>query len=388
MSTINRTTVSDLRGAARLACDATIGITTLVEKMHHTIQLVHPPLGASRAESTHGLTGLIYKTIRGTTRVIGKGLDAGLTPVAAFLPEGESTASRNAWVSAINGVYGDHLERTANPLAIEMSFLHEGNFLDHERPGDVVQNASGKVLIAIHGLCLNEQHWVRDGHHRIANAAEATGHTIVHLRYNSGRAIDTNGRSLAAMLEALLAHWPVHVTQLVIVGHSMGGLVARSAIHHATAAGHSWRGPLRKLFSLGTPHHGAPLERGGNRLDYVMELSPYVAPFTSLGKARSAGITDLRYGSITGVEQEFVPLPDDVECYALAATLGKRRSLLAERLVGDGLVPLDSALGKHTDGSRTLALPKERQWIGYEMGHLELLGRPEVYSQLEKWLRS
>jgi pimeloyl-ACP methyl ester carboxylesterase len=387
MSTINRTTVADLRGAARLAFDATLGITTLVEKMHHTIQLVHPPLGASRAESTRGLTGLIYRSIRGTTRVIGKGLDAGLAPMAALLPAGESTTSRNAWVSAINGVYGDHLERTANPLAIEMSFLHGGDFMDPERPGDVVQDASGKVLLAIHGLCLNEQHWSRDGHHRIANVAEATGHTLVQLRYNSGRSIDTNGRSLAVMLEALLERWPVPVTQLVIVGHSMGGLVARSAIHHGTAAGHSWRGLLRKLFSLGTPHHGAPLERGGNRLDYVMELSPYVAPFTSLGKARSAGITNLRYGSITDVEHEFVPLPDDVECYALAATLGKRRSVLAERLVGDGLVPLDSALGKHSDRSRTLALPKERQWIGYEMGHLELLGRPEVYSQLEKWLQ-
>ena len=198
MSTINRTTVTDLRGAARLAFDATLGITTLVEKMHHTIQLVHPPLGASRAESTRGLTGLIYRTIRGTTRVIGKGLDAGLTPVAAFLPEGESTASRNAWVSAINGVYGDHLERTANPLAIEMSFLHGGDFVDPERPGDVVQDASGKVLLAIHGLCLNEQHWIRDGHHRIANVATATDHTIIHLRYNSGRSIDTNGRSLAS----------------------------------------------------------------------------------------------------------------------------------------------------------------------------------------------
>ena len=120
MSTINRTHVSDLRGAARLAFDATLGITTLVEKMHHTIQLVHPPLGASRAESTRGLTGLIYRSIRGTTRVIGKGLDAGLAPVAALLPEGTSTTSRNAWVSAINGVYGDHLERTVNPLAIEM----------------------------------------------------------------------------------------------------------------------------------------------------------------------------------------------------------------------------------------------------------------------------
>jgi pimeloyl-ACP methyl ester carboxylesterase len=387
MSTINRTHVSDLRGAARLAFDATLGITTLVEKMHHTIQLVHPPLGASRAESTRGLTGLIYRSIRGTTRVIGKGLDAGLAPVAALLPEGTSTTSRNAWVSAINGIYGDHLERTVNPLAIEMCLLHEGDLVDPEQPGAVVQGASGRVLLAIHGLCLNEQHWARDGHHRIASTAAATGHTIVHLRYNSGRPIEANGRDLAAMLESLCPHWPVPMTELVIVGHSMGGLVARSAVHHGTAAGHRWQDRLRKLFTLGTPHHGAPLERGGNRLDYVMELSPYVAPFTSLGKARSAGITGLRYGSITASEDEFVPLPDNVECYALAATLGKRRGLLAERLVGDGLVPLDSALGKHTDSTRTLALPKDRQWIGYEMGHLELLGRPEVYSQLEKWLQ-
>ena len=385
MSTINRTTVADLRGAARLAFDATLGITTLVEKMHHTIQLVHPPLGASRAESTRGLTGLIYRTIRGTTRVIGKGLDAGLTPVAAFLPEGESTAGRNALASAINGVYGDHLERTVIHSRSRCAGAR-GRPRRSQRPGDVVHDASGKVLLAIHGLCLNEQHWARDGHHRIADAAEATGHTLVQLRYNSGRSIDTNGRSLAVMLEVLFERWPVPVTQLVIVGHSMGGLVARSAIHHGTVAGHSWRALVRKLFSLGTPHHGAPLERGGNRLDYVMELSPYVAPFTAWASP-AAQITDLRYGSITAVEQEFVPLPVDVECYALAATLGKRRGLVADRLIGDGLVPLDSALGRHPDAGRTLAIPKSRQWIGYEMGHLELLGRPEVYSQLEQWLR-
>jgi hypothetical protein len=118
-----------------------------------------------------------------------------------------------------------------------------------------------------------------------------------------------------------------------------------------------------------------------------MELSPYVAPFTRLGKARSAGITDLRYGSITQDQREFVPLPEDVDCYALAATLGKRRSRVAERLVGDGLVPLDSALGRHPDEVRTLAIPKQRQWVGYEMGHLDLLSRPEVYVQLREWLQ-
>jgi hypothetical protein len=50
-------------------------------------------------------------------------------------------------------------------------------------------------------------------------------------------------------------------------------------------------------------------------------------------------------------------------------------------------VPLDSALGRHAERERTLAIPKDRQWVGYGMGHLELLSRVEVYSQLQRWLQ-
>ena len=387
MATPTRKNMDDLRGAARLAVDATIGITDLVEKMHHTIQLGHMPLGASRADVTRGLTGLIYRSIRGTTRIVGRGLDMGLAPVAAMLPEGESTAARDAWVSAINGVYGDHLVRTGNPLAIEMSFRHDGARVDPQRPADTLAGATGRA--ARHRARAMPQRAALDpdGDNRIEAVAVEHGYTPVYLRYNSGRSIATNGREFAAQMETLVCNWPHPVPEVAIVGHSMGGLVARSAVHHGRAARHEWPRSLRRLVFLGTPHHGAPLERGGHRLDYVMELSPYVAPFARLGKSRSAGITDLRYGAITEDEQEFVPLPQDVECYALAATLGKRRSRVAERLVGDGLVPLDSALGRHRDAARTLALPEDRQWVGYEMGHLELLGRPEVYAQLRKWLK-
>jgi len=387
MATPTRKNMDDLRGAARLAVDATIGITDLVEKMHHTIQLGHMPLGASRADVTRGLTGFIYRSIRGTTRIVGRGLDMGLAPVAAMLPEGESTAARDAWVSAINGVYGDHLVRTDNPLAIDMNFRHDSRRVDPQRPADTLAGATGRLLVIVHGLCLNDQHWTRDGDNRIEAVAAEHGYTPVYLRYNTGRSIATNGREFAEQLETLLRHWPQPVQEVAIVGHSMGGLVARSAVHHGRQARHEWPRSLRRLVFLGTPHHGAPLERGGHRLDYVMELSPYVAPFARLGKSRSAGITDLRYGAITEDEQEFVPLPQHVECFALAATLGKRRDRVAERLVGDGLVPLDSALGRHKDAARSLALPEDRQWVGYEMGHLELLGRPEVYAQLRKWLK-
>jgi pimeloyl-ACP methyl ester carboxylesterase len=222
----------------------------------------------------------------------------------------------------------------------------------------------------------------------VASLAASLGYTPVHLRYNTGRSIASNGEDLAALLETLLAHWPRPVEELAIVGHSMGGLVARSAEYHARQSGHDWPSRLRKLVFLGTPLHGAPLERGGHRLDYVMELSPYVAPFTRIGKSRSSGITDLRYGSVTRAEREFVPLPKGVACYALAANLGTTHDLLGEKLVGDGLVPIDSALGRHADAGRTFAIPAERQWVGHRMGHLELLHRREVYAQLRKWLRA
>ena len=149
-----------------------------------------------------------------------------------------------------------------------------------------------QIMVAIHGLCLNEQHWGRDGEDWLAQVGASDGQTLLFLRYNTGRSIDSNGRSLAALLETLVAHWPVPLEQLTLVGHSMGGLVARSAIHHGSRERHRWRSSLRQLFTLGTPHHGAPLERGGNRLDYVLELSPYAAPFTTLaGPAAQASPT-------------------------------------------------------------------------------------------------
>lgn len=170
------------------------------------------------------------------------------------------------------------------------------------------------------------------------------------------------------------------------MGHSMGGLVARSACHHGRAAGHKWPERLRKLVFLGTPHHGAPLERGGYGLELAMELSPYLAPFTHLSRARSAGITDLRHGAVAA-GRNFVPLPPGVHCYTAAAVRAAKRSMLSDRLIGDGLVPLDSALGRHRDAARMLAIPKHRRWIGYRMGHRDLLNSTEVYNEVSRWLR-
>jgi len=375
MGLINRGQFSDLRGVMRLAVEATVGMTDLVEKMHHTIQLRHPPLGTSRAGNTRGLTGFVYRSIRGTARLVGKGLDTGMAPVTALLPEESPNATRDAFVSAINGIYGDHLVQTENPLAIEMCLRYEEQAV-----------VTGKVLLLVHGLCLNDEHWTRDGHNHGEALATDLGYTPIYLRYNTGLPVANNGLDLADMLERALQDWPLPVSELVIIGHSVGGLVARSACHHGGLAGHDWLQLLHKMVSIGTPHHGAPLARGGNWLEYALDLSPYAAPFTRISAKRSAGLTDLRHGCITDTAREFVPLPADVDCFAMAATLGKKRNRVGEKLIGDGLVPLDSALGRHKDSSRTLVFPENHQWVGFETGHLELLGDPGVYAQLREWL--
>lgn len=387
MSLINQRYTSDLRGVARLAVEATVGVTDLVERMHHTIQLAHPPLGVSRAGTTKGLTGLVYRSIRGTTKLVGQGLDAGLAPLSRLLPERASSAKRDAVVSALNGVYGDHLLETGNPLAIEMEILHGGRALDVRGEVTCPEGATGKILLFVHGLCLNEGHWTRDGQNRGEMLATELGFTPLYLRYNTGLHIADNGRELAGILESLLSAWPEPVNELVIVGHSMGGLTVRSACHHGEKASQDWLQHLRKMIFIGTPHHGAPLERGGSWLEYALNLSPYATPFTQIGKKRSAGITDLRHGRITTENQEFIPLPTAVECFAMASRLGKKRGQVSERLIGDGLVPVNSALGRSKRPEHTLLIPEENQWVGSETGHLELLGNAEVYEQLRDWLK-
>ena len=392
MAKLNRTHAADLHGVARLAFEATAGLVDVVERMHHTIQRRPWPLGKPAAGSTRGITGFVYRTVRGSVRLIGRGVDASLAPVVELMPEGAAGPRRDALLAAINGVYGDYLARTSNPLAIPMSVRYRGQPVDLADPEASLRAAggpapAGRLLVLVHGLCMSDLQWRREGHDHGEALASALGCTPLYLRYNSGLHVADNGVEFAETLEKLVAAWPCPVEELSILGHSMGGLVARSACHHGEAKRHAWTRHLRKLVFVGTPHHGSPLERGGHGLDYLMSLSPYSAPLTRLGRSRSAGIRDLRHGAVIRGKHRPVPLPAHVECYAVGAMLGEHRSVVAERLVGDGLVPLDSALGLHKDPAHSLGIPKSHQWIGSQMGHLELLSRPEVYRQLEAWLR-
>ena len=399
-----RTTVDDLRGATRLAIEATRGVTDLVEAMHHSIAGGPSVLGRPLEGPTRLLTGPVYGSIRGVTRLVGAGIDVALALLAPLLApllaEGPPGREREAVLAALNGVLGDYLAEIGNPLAIEMRLRRGGHPLELERQAlrHVLPQATGKLVVLVHGSCLNDRQWTRRGHDHGAALARDLGFTSVYLHYNSGLHISANGRQLAALLERLVAAWPAPLDQLVIVAHSMGGLVARSACHYGETAAHAWRPKLRKLVCLGSPHHGAPLERGGHWIDLLLGASRYSAPLARLGKIRSAGVTDMRFGNVmdehwagrdrfghTGDLRSQLELPAGVQCYAIAATKARGPG---GKLSGDGLVPVDSALGRHAKPELTLAFPETHQWIAYATGHLDLLSRAAVYETIRSWLSS
>jgi len=391
---------SDLLGFSRLAIGATAGLVDVVEAMHLNIARSPGFLGTPLQGPTAGVTGLVYKSIRAVTGLVGSGIDALLSPLIPLLGERHSPPGREAVLAALNGVMGDYLAATENPLAISMSLRQNGKPLILERRAlaRAIPRSSKKLVVLAHGLCLSDLQWTRKGHNHGAELARDLGYTPVYLHYNSGLHISTNGHHFADLVEILLKQWPVPLEEFVIIGHSMGGMVARSGHHYACTAGYEWPQYLRKIIFLGAPHHGTPLERGGNWVNAVFGLSPYTAALARLGRIRSAGITDLRYGNL--VDDDWMgrdrfrlwpdlrcrlPLPEKVKCYTMAASTREKARGLA-RLLGDGLVPVDSALGRHKDPRRTLAFIKSRQWVGYGLTHFDLLNEPVVYKQIKRWL--
>jgi len=398
---------ADLRGAARLTTDAVAGLASLVEAMHARVTSLPRLSGFGEAapndERTRGITGLVYETVRGVTHLVGGSAEALLgwlePALAASDPGKPPRPEREALVAMLNGVLGDHLAATDNPLAIAMAFRRSGRALPLERLAlrSSLAGATPRLLVLLHGLCMSDLQWQRAGHDHGESLARELGYTPVYLHYNSGLSVSTNGRILAQLMERLYDAWPVPIERLVMMGHSMGGLVARSAIHHGALiqrGGLRWPARVNDLVCLGTPHQGAPLERAGHGVDLLLSAAPYAAPLARLGKVRSAGINDLRLGNIVSAPPgddgthrcEQVSLPEVTRCFAIAASLGPAAGNLKAKLLGDGLVQVASALGQHHDSDRRLAFAPDRQAVVFDTSHLDLLSSAEVCGLLHQWL--
>ena len=392
---------SILQGVFRLITDASIGLTDLVEAMHRRI--VHPPFLPSTPiqNLVTIIAGMTYKNIRRGTKFIGKGTDKAFEHLGSVIGEIQATDKREAIRSVLNGIVGDYLEEKENPLKITMQVRNEGKTIsiDSKSIEKSYHTLNGKILLMIHGSCMNDIQWSRKKHNHGATLAKELNKTPIYLLYNSGLHISNNGQNLNELLEKLVLHWPVPVEELVIVSHSMGGLISRSAIHYGQQQQKSWTKQLKKIIFLGTPHHGAPLEQAGNYLDVILEAIPYAKPFARLGKIRSAGVTDLRYGNLTdedwegndkfklqGDKRQNIVLPKNVECYSIGGVIGKATESISSLLLGDNLVGINSALGQHKNPTKSLNFKKENTWIAYETNHSDLLSNIKIYAKMKEWL--
>ena len=410
--------VADIQGLAQLATQGVLGVTGLAESVqgnvYKAVAASFGPLGkrftdrspGSSGIKPFGVTGMVYGGIRGITRLAGGSVNAVLARAVPRIPVQKSSPQREAVLAAINGVLGDQLRATANPLMVNMAFRHQGQPLQLEKAALALEfpNATGKLLVVLHGLCMNDLQWTSTGKDGVTFnhadvLAKELGYIPIYLHYNTGLNTSINGQQFAGLLEQLLQAWPQPVEELTLLVHSMGGLVSRSACYVAEQTGMAWRSKLKNIVFLGTPHHGAPLERVGNWIDTTLGGNRVTKPFAAIGQIRSSGITDLRYGHVLESSwlgkdrferspdaREPLPLPASVNCFTVAATTSSESSRVKDALIGDGLVPLRSALGQHDEDRHTLVFEAQNQWIAYGTGHMALLDRPEVATQVLRWL--
>jgi pimeloyl-ACP methyl ester carboxylesterase len=373
--------LADLRAAAALAQRASEGVIDITEGVHQSVRgtLGLPP-GLSE-DRCGGLSGRVYGVLRGAHALVGNGAQSALRGLEGLLrdsdamPEPPDDPKRLAWLAVLNGVCGDHLHATGNALAIQPG-------LYPSTTTDDADAASGEhLLVLVHGLCMNDLQWRSRGDVGHGEAlAGALGASSLYFRYNTGLSIEHNGLQLAQALDRAVSARPRPPARISLIGHSMGGLVARSAEKHARVEGQAWRERLRELVLLGTPNEGAPLERLGHAFQGVLGRTPYARHFTRLGALRSRGILDLREGRFT--ESDDSRLPADLRCLVVAAQLARSAQRPGARLLGDGLVPVDSALGRNALGRAA-----DVEHVAPATGHLQLLRSQSVRAELLRWLR-
>jgi pimeloyl-ACP methyl ester carboxylesterase len=298
----------------------------------------------------------------------------------------------------------------APALALDMTVRVAGRRVPADTGAlrEAFPEASGRLAVFLHGLTEDEVSWCyraeRRGEPGVTYGTrlqEDLGLTPVYLRYNTGLHISENGRSLGDLLASLVDAWPVPVQDVVLIGHSMGGLVARSALHQAhggTAGARGWTHLVRDSVTLGSPHLGAPLERGVHRLTAHLARLPETRPLARLLSLRSVGIKDLRRGTLveadwtdrdldalTPAEHTHVPLHDGARHFVVLATLSRNPSGRLADLLGDLLVPPRSASGDTGDDDR-LAFPPDHVHRLGGLHHFDLLNHPRIYRQIRQWL--
>jgi pimeloyl-ACP methyl ester carboxylesterase len=404
-----------LHGAIDVATAALSGGLEMVEGVHSAIAgKPFAPLrlapGVSAVSEVvrvihDGITRCVYGGLRTTVALAGGGARHAVTVTGIGGAAPEPGSLGDIAVAALNGFAGERLERAGNPLASPMCLRHAGRTLSVARKSleAAFPAASPRLAVFVHGLACNETYWqlYAERHYRNRRVTYGSrlqndlGYTPLYVRYNTGLHISENGRRLAQLLEQLVAEWPVSVDELILVGHSMGGLVIRSAAHYGAHL--DWARRVRHLFFLGAPHRGAPLEKAANVASWLLSFVDVTQPLAAVMNSRSVGIKDLRFGSLRdedwrGVDLDAllanragdVPLLEGAAHYFIAATVTRDRHHPLGVAVGDLLVREASALGRGR--LQRIYFPLENGRHFGPMNHFELLNHPDVYDQMRRWL--
>jgi pimeloyl-ACP methyl ester carboxylesterase len=403
-----RSAPNELRALSRLAFDELSGIPSGIGQFHRGIARRAfwgvGPAGRPVQAVHDAVSDRVYAGLRQGASLMGRAADVALE--RRHLGEDllvSATRPGAALVGALNGLIGDTLERQGSELHHPAAVRVAGRplTLDSAAVAAAFPDATPRVVVFLHGLMETEFSWALGagpaGETYGSRLAADLDCTPVYVRYNTGRHVSENGRAVAELLQQLSAAWPVQIEQIALVGHSMGGLVARSACHLAAAERLAWVGHVRQVVSLGTPHMGAPLEQAVHATSAALYRLPETRPLAAFLRRRSAGIRDLRRGSLVDEDwcdcdpdalraaacREVPLLEGATHCFVSATVTRSDRHPLG-RVVGDCLVLVPSASGR----SRSRRIPF-RSEDGMHVGgahHFALLNHPAVYTQLRRWL--
>lgn len=403
----------EIRATGEVARDAFGGVVGVVERVHKAIasrsfRSAGPQARLARAMHDEISDG-VYAGVRGIGKTVPKGaaqLLAGITP-----EQSPSLASRPAGSIALgilNGAVGDTLVDRRSKLARSMTVRRRGADVacTTSALAGTYPHATPRIAVFVHGLCESEQAWgpiaAEPGAGRSdygARLERDAGFTPVYLSYNTGLHVSENGKLLAELLAELADAWPRPVEEIALVGHSMGGLVARSASHHADAQGMGWVRRLRHVVCLGSPHMGAPLEKAANVAGWTLGRAAETQAFADLINGRSAGIKDMRFGAC--IEDDWlgfdadellrdrcgdIGFVDGARYYFIAATVTRSTASPVGGLVGDLLVGVASASGRGR--ARRIGFEAENGRTLGGLHHFSLLGHPAVYEQMRAWLEA
>lgn len=391
-----------MEGLSQLATSSVTGVAEIVQEIHRDIFLQYFSLTRRQANFIweNGITKRIYGLTQQIMQQYGKGLAISLRGLNRYFPvlhEKPLTPMMHFIANALNGVLGDHMLQSHNPLALPMVM--------YDRYGQLQRGElSGRVVILIHGLCMNHLSWAPGessglGEHILYHQQQAN---VLYLNYNTGRRISSNGRSFSNLLEKLVSNNP-RITEIDLIGHSMGGLVSRSALFYGKQSTCKWIDYVENLVCIGSPHQGAVLERLGFMLQEKVGQIPFASVLAQLANLRSAGIIDLRHGSVRDDDWEHLearigqmddcrkpaPLPSRIKTYLIAGTL-ERESSSSKTLeaIGDYLVSVKSALGDHPHPQFRLKVPEDHKAVFYGLNHMEIQYHPKVREQIIAWVYS